>query len=196
MKFTETKSSGTNLHDFVERLTSSDVNIIQGAINFPSGLSEDTTPLKFILRIKDWRNYKKYPFFQALASVNKSLVPLAEKIPFLATDAIALEDSVEQMMELFIHDLIDELTIDRWRLLLANRGYSVRNKKNYSDILKFCLKNEVIEKDLENLKVCFEENRRNALAQKMKDYANSFSQLSAADFSRKFYDILEKIQEN
>ena len=100
------------------------------------------------------------------------------------------------MMEVFIHDLIDELTIDRWRLLLANRGYSVENKKKYSDIFKFCLKNEVIEKDLENLKVCFEENRRNALAQKMKDYANSFSQLSAADFSRMFDETLEKIQEN
>ena len=105
------------------------------------------------------------------------------------------EDSVEQKMMLLIDELVGEITVDWWRLLLLNHGYTVKDK-NHADIFKFCLKNKVIEKDLSNLKICFEEIRKNNLALKMEAYTTSFSQLSPSDFSKKFNEALDKIKEN
>ena len=170
-----------------------DVKRLQVAINFPSGMSEDNTPLNFILNIKGWKNYKRDHFFQALSYVKGSLVPIAERIPFLASDAMTCEDTIQQKMTLFLQDLINEITIDWWRLLLLNHGYTLKDV-DYSDILKFCLKTKVIEKDLENLKICFEEIRRNDMALKMKTYQTSFSQLSDSDFLKMSFKALKIIK--
>ena len=166
-----------------------DVKRLQGAITFPSGMSEDSTPINFILNISRWKSYKREHFFQALSNVKGSLVPIAERITFLSSDTMTPQDT---KMTLFIHDLIDEITIDWWKILLLNHGYIIKNV-NHSNIFKFCLKTQVIEKDLENLRICFEEIRRNDMAIKMKRYQTSFSQLSDSEFLRMFLKALEII---
>ena len=170
-----------------------DVKRLQGAINFPSGMSEDNISLNFILRISDWKNYKKENFLEALSYIKGSLVPIAKRIPFLASDAMTCEDTIQQKMTLFLQDLINEITIDWWRLLLLNHGYTIKTV-DYSDIFKFCLKTQVIEKDLENLKICFVEIRRNDMALKMETYQTSFAQLSDSDFLKMFHKALDKIK--
>ena len=170
-----------------------DVKRLQVAINFPSGLSEDNTPISFILNIKGWKKYKRDHFFQALSYVKGSLVPIAERIPFLASDAMTPQDTIQQKMTLFLQDLINEITIDWWRLLLLNHEYIIKTE-DYSDIFKFCLETKVIEKDLENLKICFEEIRRNDMALKMETYQTSFAQLRDSDFLKLFHKALEMVE--
>ena len=84
-----------------------DVKRLQGAINFPSGMLEDNSPINFILNIQGWKNYKREHFFQALSYVKGSLVPIAERISFLSSDAMTPEDTIQQKMTLFMHDLIN-----------------------------------------------------------------------------------------
>ena len=179
------------MHDLIERLTKRDVIKIQNAIKFPSGLSDEcSTPEEFLLDINTWEDYDSEYFFRALLKVRPDLVYLAEGIPFLLKSSLTAElDGKRLRMERFVADLKNELKINRWRVILKNRGYNTSNKMTHADIFAFCIEKNIITKDLDTLTECLKNIRRNDLATKMIDYRLNFSEMSSLDFEITFKEI-------
>ena len=176
----------------IERLTERDVRKLQNAIDFPSGLSEEySTPEEFLLSINTWEDYNPELFLIALSYVRNDLVYLAKAIPFLTDKLTPVEENneIKQIIGKFVALLRNEITINKWRIILKNRGYTVQANVKYLDIWKFCLQKNIITKDLETLNECFENIKRMDIADKLRTFGVYFSKMTAQDFLQTFKAI-------
>ena len=195
MRFRQAKSCGTNLTELIQNLTPKDVKTIQTP-NILSVSTEDRTPLNFILNIKERKSYKSEIFFQTLSGVRNHLVNPARKILHLnaATFSVVPGGMDHIMRRGSMEDFMNKIAIDKWKLLLSTHEYAIEKNVDLSYILKCGIRNQIIEKYLENLDICFEEMRRNDITERMEPC--KYFRLNVSKLKNKNIEALKKTEEN
>ena len=175
----------TQMIDF---LTTETITKLENALEVPARIRENTgsNPIKFLYAMREWNEFNPGLFDQAIGGMSRSMQTIARRLKWLSNPQFKQTSTTVRSVDTFVKLLTEQLTKNEW-MLIGNEPSGLDS----TSMLRKCVKQDIITKDLSKLCKYLEIIKRNDLAAKVESYKPTFKDLSEIQFHEQIHQELD-----
>ena len=178
-----------------ELLTSPILETLKNALQIPARMAEEIEdPIDFLNTAKTWEDYDPVTFHDALKVMGRSdILAKAGKLEWLCTPSSkqTVRHEEPRSVKTLVRMLADDVTSRQWKIIVSQISTRRTGKIQAREVLKLCLENNLITKDLTELSELMERVKRNDIASQLSSYSATFSQITKTEFRDLFSNEIE-----
>ena len=175
-----------------EFLTTETITTLENALEVPARIRENTenNPIKFLYAMREWDEFDCRQFDDALGYISGSMQTIARRLKWLSNPQFKQTSTTVRSVDTFVKLLTEQLTKNEW-MLIGNEPSGLDS----TSMLRKCVKQDIITKDLSKLCKYLEIIKRNDLAVKVESYKPTFKDLSETQFHEQIHQELDLDQD-
>ena len=179
-----------HMSELAKELSANDVAQLRFQMKVPMGICDkDFGKVKFLLALRNWKEFNPYSFYQALTSMNRpDLIAIAINITWLCvSEPTEITEQFKEplSMKTLLSLLRNEVSKDEWKIIAINLMDSLEIKEDFESIITACLENQIITNDLVNLQSMLTKIQRLDLVDRIREYKTLFIGMSEEEFNAK-----------